>query len=145
MVSKCENKQTGNMALMKSRKPNVLLNRGALPTCNIYARSHTLYYTVLLYSMNTSKHAATLETTECLYACSRPLQCYMMSIVRWSSSLVSRLQSHGLVARYSLKSAGSKGSGYTQGNLGELYITQCSSTWNCIKALRTSTTALPRQ
>lgn len=46
-----------------------------------------------------------------------------MSIFRWSGSPVSRLRSHGLVARYSLKSAGSEGSGYTPCNLGELYIT----------------------
>lgn len=86
-------------------------------------------------------YAATLDTLTPTV----PAADLCMSIFRRSSSLVSRLQSHGLVARCSLKSTGSKSSGYTQGNLGELYITQCSSTWNCIDALRTSTSVRPHQ
>lgn len=43
------------------------------------------------------------------------------------------------VARYV-----SAGSGYTEGNLGKLYITWCSSTLNSIRALRTATCALPK-
>lgn len=100
---------------------------------------HT-YNIETLVNMQPHRYTDTGGQMQAIVFCSVTWCPYSAGAAHWSLGYRA-MQS---VARYSLISA-LKGSGYTEDNLGKLYITWCSSTHDSIRALWFATSALPCQ
>lgn len=130
MVSNCENKQTGNTALMKSRNPQSAFNKSRVTnTQHVCSLTH-------MQHINTCKHAAILLEASAAEQHGVHTEAEQLSGLQAAepSSLLLGAVSQAL-----------KGSSFTEGNLAKLYITRCSSAWSSIRAFSRATYALPCQ